>query len=516
VATGEAGGAVQRVLRTPNAVLRGIRESERRESQAEFAESMARIAREMGVEVYPDGQYVQRLESGYITWPHRTYRGILEQLCGRPARELGLAPSARSSVDFDRDSGGIPSRVNVRLREAIWETGIELDQFARKVGVDPKTAERWITRGVIPQPFRRWKASLILGIDESELWSGTAPNREVAVKVPEHPAEKVEDDSYSEDIAGLMAWVNGTNTTDDAIDQIERATLYLSEAHSMVSPQTVLSGVLQTHGQVQTYLRSGKQRIRQTRELLRIDSALLSHACLLLGDLGHNGKATEYGAAALVLAQQADADEATAWSVRAKTARWQERYVESAEFARRGFEAAALSPTKVELAYREANAIALFGDAGRAREALRSAQATAEALPHDGADSSVWSFPVTRQAIFALSVAIHTGDPDGALHAAEMAESAWANGEPKIPATWAQIQAGSSIAYLMMGSLDGGTYKIAPVLDLPPELRISTVIAYVRRLGNMLAQSRFAENGSAIELAHQIRDFISASPLGKD
>jgi hypothetical protein len=71
------------------------------------------------------------------------------------------------------------SRVNVRLREAIWESGIELDQFARKIGVDPKTAERWITLGRIPQPFRRWKVSLILGIDESELWPDVIPRHEI-------------------------------------------------------------------------------------------------------------------------------------------------------------------------------------------------------------------------------------------------------------------------------------------------------------------------------------------------
>jgi transcriptional regulator with XRE-family HTH domain/lambda repressor-like predicted transcriptional regulator len=323
------------------------------------------------------------------------------------------------------------------------------------------------------------------------------------------------DDDGTEDIARLMAWINGSNTTSDAIEQIERAALYLSEAHSTVSPQVVLSGVLQTHGQVRTYLQSGKQRLRQTRELLRIDSCLLSHACLLLGDLGHHQKASEYGVAALVLAQEADADESSAWSARAKTARWQERYVESAELARRGFDAVALSPTKVELAYREANAIALFGDTGRARRALHSAQVAAEALPRDPG-SSVWSFPVARQAIFAQSVAIHTGDPDGALYAAEMAEAAWANGEPKVPATCAQIQTGASIAHLMKDSLDGAADNIAPVLNLPYELRISTVIGYVRRLRTMLVQSRFAESGSAIELAEQIDDFISASSLGKD
>ena len=162
---------------TPNAVLRGIRENERRETRSEFAEAMARTARETGVEVFPDEKYVQRLESGHIIWPHRTYRNILEKLCGRSAHELGFAPTARSGGDSPDVSGGASARINVELREAVWESGMELDQFARKIGVHPKTAERWITQGVIPQSFRRWKASLILGIDESELWPETALSR---------------------------------------------------------------------------------------------------------------------------------------------------------------------------------------------------------------------------------------------------------------------------------------------------------------------------------------------------
>lgn len=97
-----------------------------------------------------------------------------------------------------------------------------------------------------------------------------------------------------------------------------------------------------------------------------------------------------------------------------------------------------------------------------------------------------------------------------------MASAAWASEEPEVPATYAQIQAGACIAYLMKDSLDGAAYNVTPVLSLPPESRISTVIGYVRKLENLLAQSRFAESAPAVELAHQIRDFISASPLGED
>jgi transcriptional regulator with XRE-family HTH domain len=318
---------------------------------------------------------------------------------------------------------------------------------------------------------------------------------------------------YSEDIRELMAWVASTNTTDDAIAQIAHVAAYLAEAHSQMPQRAVFAGVLQAHQKAGDLLRSGKQRLRQTRKLLRIDSELLAYACLLLGNLGQDSKADEYGTAALVLAQEAGCDEAIARSAQAKTARWQQKYVESAEAARRGFEVSALSPVKVELAYREANAIALFGDTVRARRALQRAQEAAEILPaNQGSPRSVWSFPVGRQAIFELSVAIHTGDPDGALRAAAMADAAWAGGEPRIAANWAQIQAGSSIAYVMKGSLDEAAYHLAPVLNLPREMRISTVTGYRRKLEELLAESGLAKSATAARLTVQIKDFISTAP----
>jgi hypothetical protein len=128
----------------------------------------------------------------------------------------------------------------------------------------------------------------------------------------------------------------------------------------------------------------------------------------------------------------------------------------------------------------------------------------------------VWSFPTGRQAVFALSVALHTGNPDGALRAAEAAEAGWARGEPKVPANWAQIQAGVSIAYLMKDSPDAAADHIAPVLDLPAELRISTVTGYLLKLNSLLWQPRYAGIEAASGLRHQISAFISSSPSGTD
>jgi hypothetical protein len=236
----------------------------------------------------------------------------------------------------------------------------------------------------------------------------------------------------------------------------------------------------------------------------------MAHACVLLGDLGRAEAAREFGTAALLLAQEAESDEAIAWSVQAKTARWTGGFVEAAEFARRGFEVSGPTPTKVELAYREANAIALFGDAPRARTALRQAERAAGALSAGRHSASVWSFPPGRQALFSLSVALHTDDAAGALRAAATAEAGWTAGAPKVLATWAQVRAGAAMAYLMLDSLDGAAAQISPVLELPAEMRIETVTGYLRTLDQMLSQPRFADSGQAAVLRERISDFTSA------
>jgi hypothetical protein len=132
---------------------------------------------------------------------------------------------------------------------------------------------------------------------------------------------------------------------------MDRAAMYLAEIHAQIPARKVLGEVLALNRDVHTLLRSGRQRLRQTRRLLQIHSRLMAHACVLLGDLGRAQAAREFGTAALLLAQEAEADEAIAWSVQAKTARWTGGFVEAAEFARRGFEVSGPTPTKVELAY---------------------------------------------------------------------------------------------------------------------------------------------------------------------
>jgi hypothetical protein len=65
--------------------------------------------------------------------------------------------------------------VNERLRRAIRDADLDIDDVARATGASHRTVERWITKGRIPQRRYRIPASKLLNVDESDLWPGVAP-----------------------------------------------------------------------------------------------------------------------------------------------------------------------------------------------------------------------------------------------------------------------------------------------------------------------------------------------------
>ncbi|MFF4124202.1 helix-turn-helix domain-containing protein [Microbispora rosea] len=317
--------------------------------------------------------------------------------------------------------------------------------------------------------------------------------------------------SHGSDLIDLLAWVEQTNVGDGTINMLAEEAQRLGETHAHVPPSRVLSDVVRLERHTRVLLSGGKQRLRQTRELFRIEADLLAHACILLGDLHRNGPAVSHGTAAALCAEEAGASPAAVLSAQAKTERWRGRFAASADLARRGYECSPPTQLRVLLASQEANAVGLLGDRERAREALRRAEEAAEARLSQDSGVSPWSCPRPRQALYALSVALQAGKPEEALHAARMAESAWASGDPRVPATWAQIRFGAANAYAMMGDLHGAAEQIAPVMNMRPEFRMSTVTNYLVELDARLDDRRFQGSDISATLREQIRDFTCAA-----
>lgn len=61
---------------------------------------------------------------------------------------------------------------NDRLRDAILRNGMTPALIAEKIGVDPKTVERWITQDRTPYPRHRHAIAAVVRESESYLWPG--------------------------------------------------------------------------------------------------------------------------------------------------------------------------------------------------------------------------------------------------------------------------------------------------------------------------------------------------------
>jgi lambda repressor-like predicted transcriptional regulator len=69
---------------------------------------------------------------------------------------------------------------NERLRAALLERGASVADLAAAVEVDPKTVERWITRGRTPYRKHRYAVASFLGVDEGYLWPDALSPEQVA------------------------------------------------------------------------------------------------------------------------------------------------------------------------------------------------------------------------------------------------------------------------------------------------------------------------------------------------
>jgi hypothetical protein len=71
---------------------------------------------------------------------------------------------------------------NERLRDALIRNGLDLGHVAKATDVDPKTVERWITKGRIPYPRHRRTIAAMVHETETYLWpNAIAPERKAEI-----------------------------------------------------------------------------------------------------------------------------------------------------------------------------------------------------------------------------------------------------------------------------------------------------------------------------------------------
>jgi hypothetical protein len=386
------------------------------------------------------------------------------------AENLGLSPRA---VAYWRER---PDMVQRPLGQRILDTTLERASDAVKARFDMLTSQRLT---VLPAS------------------DGSAPQTPPFVTSGKFSISTA-------DAKDVLEWIESTNTDDDFLSYFDQTIKETAKEHASRPPAVLLIKVQQLHGMIQTLLRSGKQRHRQTRELLRLDADLLAHMCQLLGDVHRDEAASAYAAASVGLADDAGSSAAAAFSAQSQIARWRGNYIAAADLAARGLDSNPPSALRTLLAYQEADAAAASGEmANRARAALEKA----DAADDNATFYSAWSCPPARRALFRMAVPLNLGNPHEALRLAAAAEPIWQKEKYQAFGTWAHFRISVAKAHILVGSLDGAREQIAPVLDLPSEYRISTLAGHFDALDGLLADQRFAKSHEVASLRDLLRDF---------
>jgi transcriptional regulator with XRE-family HTH domain len=114
--------------------------------------------------------------------------------------------------------------MNERLREAVDSSGYDEATIATRLGVDPKTVERWIT-GRIPYPRYRRALADLLNVDERKLWPQTAQR---SVAQSQEPA-KVQATYAHRWAVPRSLWLRLFSSAQQEIGILAYAALFLAE-----------------------------------------------------------------------------------------------------------------------------------------------------------------------------------------------------------------------------------------------------------------------------------------------
>jgi hypothetical protein len=439
----------------PNLILRHIREEERQETRAEFAEALDVQARAIGEPVRPSERYIARLEDGDIRYPQPAYRRVLMALCDRSMTNLGFSRGYHTEATGN-------------------EYGSEQDAARRQHAVS------------------------------SVVRQGTG-----------YGDESADTQSLADNISELITWIETTNVGDGTIAYLDRATIRL--AHDCLTDMPTRSHErAATLAQRVSDLLRGRQRISQTRDLYVIAGKLCAILSWMSSDLGQLSAAEAHGHNGWTLANQADHDglRALLLSAQSKNAYWARSYGDAALFARRGYEYNPPGTARILLACQEADALQAQGNIAGAQEALARADRARESISRADELGGIFACGTARQANYAIATYLRSGSVGGALRQVERAESAWRGGEEWAFGTWAQVQIGASIAHVITDQPENAVSALQPILNQPLERRLATVTTRLHReVAPLLVNSAIADSRDAAGLREQITDYCHEQPL---
>jgi hypothetical protein len=130
------------------------------------------------------------------------------------------------------------------LRQALRMTN---EAFAEHLGVAVRTVAYWRAQpNVIPRPIMQEMLDVALARAPEQVRAqfGLLLAEREQGQAPSLASSRL---SVSDDVADMTAWITSSNTSDQAIEHIEQATVVLADLHAQLTAHRVLTDVLQLH-----------------------------------------------------------------------------------------------------------------------------------------------------------------------------------------------------------------------------------------------------------------------------
>ncbi|MCX9192663.1 hypothetical protein C3Y87_14820 [Carbonactinospora thermoautotrophica] len=320
--------------------------------------------------------------------------------------------------------------------------------------------------------------------------------------------------SAADESAEFGAWAEASNVGDNTLEQFDAEIRHLASLYLQTSPLPLFHRTVRLRDRAFDLL-EGHQHPSQTRDLYLIAGQLCALLAWMSGDLGQPAAAETQGRTAWVCAERAGHDGLRAWvlSTRSKTAFWAGRYHEAIRFAQRGQEYAPTDTAAVMLACQEADAWAELGDAQAAKDALERVQRARDQVNSPDHIGGLFSCGPARQANYAAGVLLRMGEPDAAIREADRALAQFRSGEQRAYGTEAQTHISRAAGYLMTRQPDpeGSAEALAPLLALPAEQRLDTIVKRLQQVNRLLAHARL-KGGAQQRASSKSRSRPSAPP----
>lgn len=433
-------------------------------------------------------------------WSQREAADRLNSYCA----SAGLDPHAKASIGGSRLSeyetwplgGRKPSPYILTLLAAVYVTGVDslLDAMDRQhlTAVDL----HMLNDRAVGEPATSAIKIRCLATGAREM---TMPYR-----APHYEDSQACDDSTM--IAAFMEDRLDVDVFGAAAEKLSIDYLSMSARTMMERAKRLRSYMLQSGGREEV-----RKKITCDGDLALVLgqlSGIMSYAALDLGDVSG---AFTHARACLACGELAGSSELRAWArgTQSLIARFDGSYDLALSLVRTGMPYAGTGTSSARLACGEAQSLANLGDSEGANASLDKAAAYRESIVQPDGMAGIFTFSQAKQHYYAGSSLIWLqgkANANRAVREASRAIEIWQQEpvETRSLDDEALAQIYLATAWLQMGEIEGGIEALRPVLDLPPERRISWIVKRLDRIMEILSVKKYAGSPMAVTAREEI------------